>query len=188
MILVVGKIRLTLVLAAAAMLIAACGQGKGTSEPEASRNAVEMPAASVDTDSGSESVTIKYYVSDADMTGLKEVSAAVKPAEDGGIYRSALEALQITNEERDEYSLWKGIEIREVTLEDGRLTVNISIPDEARLGAPGESLALEAITKTAFQFEEVRALDILIDGEAADSLMGHEFLEHPILRSSALTS
>lgn len=67
-------------------------------------------------------------------------------------------------------------------LSDGTLTVDIHIPDDARLGAGGEAFAIEALTKTLFQFDEIKAIDVLVDGQAAESMMGHVTLEHPIHR------
>lgn len=183
-----NNIRLAAALTAFALLLAACGQGKDAAAPSGQPSA--PPKQSIESPAGSMMKTVRYYVSDPDMTGLTELTAEVEaaPEGEGGIYRAALEAMQRTDEAKGEYSLWQHIRFNRVSFEDGKLTVDVTIPDEARLGAPGEALALEAITKTAFQFEEVRALDILVDGEPTDSLMGHEFLEHPILRESALTA
>ncbi|EXX91884.1 hypothetical protein BG53_07505, partial [Paenibacillus darwinianus] len=128
----------------------------------------------------SKTVKVRYYVSDAELSELIEKQTEATVGEDGNVYKAALNALQIETEK--ELSLWKGVTFKSAALKDGLLTVDMSIPDEARLGAPGEALALEAIKRTVFQFDEVKALDILIDGEAVESLMGHIELEHPIQR------
>ena len=125
--------------------------------------------------------TLLYYVSDSEMGELTELRLAAK--DDGsGLHKRAIELL--ANDPGDgKVPLWKGVTFNRVELQDGVLTVDVTIPDAVRLGAPGEALALEAITRTAFQFEDVDALNILVDGEETDSLMGHETLEHPIHKS-----
>ncbi|MNJ00980.1 hypothetical protein D3C73_1604640 [compost metagenome] len=50
------------------------------------------------------------------------------------------------------------------------------------MGSGGEVLLMDALKKAVFQFSEVQALDILVDGKIVDSLMGHVELEHPIKR------
>ncbi|MNY78319.1 hypothetical protein D3C86_2185150 [compost metagenome] len=59
----------------------------------------------------------------------------------------------------------------------------MKIPEDAHLGASGEDLALQALLKTSFQFDEVKTVDILVDGKSVDSLMGHVELEHPFSRN-----
>lgn len=45
-----------------------------------------------------------------------------------------------------------------------------------------EQFALEALKNTLFQFDEVKSIELLVDGEVVESLIGHAELEHPILR------
>ena len=182
-----GKARMTAVVLTAALLLAACGRGADEPANGPSVQPAQNAASGKQAAETPQTAAVKYYVSDADMSKLIELTAEVRADAEGGVYRAALEALRKTDEAKGEYSLWTGVEFRSVEAKDGILTVDVSIPEDARLGAPGEALALEAITKTAFQFEEIRGLDILVNGEQTDSLMGHEFLEHPILRESALT-
>ncbi len=85
----------------------------------------------------------------------------------------------------NEISLWEHAVFNSVTVKDGDVTVDLSLPEEARLGAPGEVLALEAIRNTVFQFDEVKSLDLLLDGQAVESLMGHEELEHPFKKNNS---
>lgn len=60
--------------------------------------------------------------------------------------------------------------------------MDVHMPDEARLGAGGEQFALDALTKTMFQFDEVKSVELLVDGAKVESLMGHVDLEHPLTR------
>lgn len=125
--------------------------------------------------------SITAYVSDSDLMELKSYSAKIQFADDEEKYKEALKALQ-TSDNPEDTPLWKKIEFKSVKLSDGTLTVDIHIPDDARLGAGGESFAIEALTKTLFQFDEIKAVDVLVDGQAEESMMGHVTLEHPIHR------
>jgi hypothetical protein len=42
--------------------------------------------------------------------------------------------------------------------------------------------AIDALQKTFFQFDEVQSLELLVDGNQIESLMGHVELEHPMTR------
>lgn len=125
--------------------------------------------------------SITAYVSDSDLMELKSYSVKIQFADDEEKYREALKALQ-TSDNPEDTPLWAKIEFKSVKLSDGTLTVDIHIPDDARLGAGGESFAIEALTKTLFQFDEIKAIDVLVDGQAEESMMGHVTLEHPIHR------
>ncbi|GAC44108.1 GerMN domain-containing protein [Paenibacillus popilliae] len=125
--------------------------------------------------------SITAYVSDSDLMGLKSYSAKIQFADDEEKYKQALKALQ-TSDHPEDIPLWKKIEFKSVKFSDGTLTIDIRIPADARLGAGGESFAIEALTKTLFQFDEIHAVDVLVDGQAAESLMGHVTLEHPFHR------
>ncbi len=127
------------------------------------------------------SVTLSYYVSDSEMGELVELQIAVK--DDGSSQHKRAIDMLAGDPGDGKVSLWKGMSFNRVELDGGVLTVDVSIPDSARLGAPGEALALDALLRTAFQFDDVDAVNILVDGEEADSLMGHESLEHPFHRS-----
>lgn len=98
-------------------------------------------------------------------------------------YKQAFESLQ-KETHPDMIPLWNKIELLSVTFDEGMLTLNIQISEEARLGTSGEQLALDALRNTIFQFDEVRSIDILVDGKVLDSLMGHADLEHPITRDN----
>lgn len=171
------------------LLIASCGKGPESAQPpsDASSGAgAQAPAGEPPggTKAKPEPVTVKYYVANDRLDGLLEREAVVEPEEPSDTYRLAMEALKRGDESAGELPLWKNAVFRRVELAGGVLIVDVSLPGEARLGSMGEALAIEAIARTAFQFEEVSALEILVDGEQADSLMGHEELAHPIVRAA----
>lgn len=169
----------------AMLLIASCGKQSAPAPPVSGPDTT-VPAADQngEPETKPEPVTVKYYVTDDDMYGLIEKQTAVQPDNPDDVYRLAIEALKRGDEAAGEYSLWKNAVFRRIELAGSVLTVDVSLPGEARLGSTGESLAVEAITRTAFQFDEVVALEILVDGEQVESLMGHEALAHPIERGA----
>ena len=124
---------------------------------------------------------ISVYFTDEDMADLNEQKAEIHFADAEGKLEAAFAALQQKSSE-GRISLWEHVQLKSVKIDGGAVTFDIHLPDEARLGAPGEELALDAIEKTMFQFDDVKSIDILVDGEKLDSLMGHEELDHPITK------
>ncbi|MBW7474128.1 GerMN domain-containing protein [Paenibacillus oenotherae] len=122
---------------------------------------------------------IKVYYPDNELIELGEQTVEIQYEDDSKRAEAVFLALQ-KDGAGGEVSLWKGIELLSAKVEDGGAVIlDIHIPDEARLGAPGEVLAIEAIQKTFFQFDAFNSLDILVDGKQIESLMGHDILEHP---------
>ncbi|QHW34430.1 GerMN domain-containing protein [Paenibacillus rhizovicinus] len=122
---------------------------------------------------------ISVYYTDDQMIDLHAQKAEIAYDDEVGKLTAAFEALQ-KDGAKGETSLWKKVKLLSVIQAGDAVTIDVHLPDEARLGAPGEQLAIGAITQTYFQFKDVASLDILVDGEAVDSLMGHGDLEHPI--------
>jgi outer membrane murein-binding lipoprotein Lpp len=146
--------------------------------PEATPVPTEAP-----TPPAKQSVEATIYLTDAELLETVERKATLEYASDSELLEAAVAALQQDAGE-DALSLWKDIEVHSLKLEDGQVTLDIHIPDEARLGAPGELLFIATLQKTLFQFEFVQSIDLLVDGEAVESVMGHVELEHPIKKES----
>ncbi|ACX64559.1 GerMN domain-containing protein [Paenibacillus sp. FSL H8-0457] len=125
--------------------------------------------------------SIKAYYTDPDLMELVEGSAEISYKEDQEKYEAAYQALQ-KSDKADMVPLWEKIELNSLKFENGALTLDVTVPDEANLGAGGESFAVDAIKKTFFQFDEVKSLQILVDGQQTESLMGHVDLENPMTR------
>jgi hypothetical protein len=140
----------------------------GPNDPTASNEPVEAQQMQ----------TIDVYYTDDELQGVVSEKVEIEFADQQEKIEAALAALQQDGGDHA-LSLWKFAVIQSISISDGDVTVDLSLPDEAKLGSTGESLALEAIKKTLFQFDEVLTLDLLLDGEAVESLMGHEGLEHP---------
>lgn len=127
---------------------------------------------------------IETYYTDDQMLELKTATVEITydKEKEQDKYLAALQTLKSSGQSAM-FALWEKVEFRSASLKDGVLTVDIHLPDEARLGAGGEALALEALERTVFQFKEIQAVDLLVDGDPAETLMGHEELEHPIPRN-----
>lgn len=163
------------------MTTAACGDKPTPSggDKSASNNVQSEDQGSAETQ------FIKAYFADSQLEKLEEkvVEARIAPGSDK--YQQAYTELQ-NNNHQNLVSLWTEIKLNSLSFSDsGEITLDIHIPNEARLGSSGEQLAIEALKRTLFQFEEVNSIELLVDGEVVESLMGHSELEHPILRNKS---
>lgn len=124
---------------------------------------------------------IQVYFTDEQLTRLEQGLKEINFENESDKYSKTFAAFQSSNQD-DWISLWKDIRLLSSSFEQGMLTLDVHIPEEARLGSTGELLALESLEKTFFQFDEVISINLLVDGEVRDSLMGHVDLDHPIKR------
>ncbi|WP_018751328.1 GerMN domain-containing protein [Paenibacillus sanguinis] len=154
-------------------------QGSGVTDPQVTDPS--QGAGDVD-QPGQSSAAIEVYFADEQMMDLTKLNREISFQADGDKYLEALKALQVSGDSQL-LSLWDKVEFHKAELKDGTLTVDLSLPDEARLGAGGEALALDALRNTMFQFNEVEAIELLVDGQQVDTLMGHVELEHPLTRN-----
>lgn len=113
-----------------------------------------------------------YGPSNGDNTALVEKQVSIKFDKDENKYLAALNALK-KSPSADAVSLCPKTSFLSAKLSSGKLSVNLNIPDEDRLGSAGEGLLLDAFRKTLFQFNEVETFEILVNGKKPDSLMGH---------------
>ncbi|MBD8836451.1 MULTISPECIES: GerMN domain-containing protein [unclassified Paenibacillus] len=157
---------------------------EGSSEETTTTNPPSETSTDTPTTSESnEKKTITVFYTDEEELELHKASAEISYASDDAKYKAAFESLQQSKDAKL-VPLWsKEIELKSVQFKDGALTLDIHMPDTARLGAGGESYALDALKQTFFQFDEVKSLDLLVDGQQTESLMGHVDLEHPMTRS-----
>ncbi|WP_339177408.1 GerMN domain-containing protein [Paenibacillus sp. FSL R5-0701] len=152
---------------------------EATTTTPPSETSTEKPATS----ESNEKKTITVFYTDEEELELHKASAEISYASDDAKYKAAFESLQQSKDAKL-VPLWsKEIELKSVQFKDGALKLDIHMPDTARLGAGGESYALDALKQTFFQFDEVKSLDLLVDGQQTESLMGHVDLEHPMTRS-----
>jgi hypothetical protein len=124
---------------------------------------------------------LKIYYGNENGDKLVEQETNISYKQDDEKYLATLEALS-TSADPAKLPLLKGFTFKKVTAQNGLLTMDISMAPESRLGAGGEELLLKALKQTLFQFTEIKSIEVLVDGKAVDSLMGHMELPHPIKR------
>lgn len=169
------------------VLATACGQKQQTGSPNNGKDSNVTTPAAVDPQKGNEQKeeqtkeTIDAYFTDEQIMDLKKESKEISYKDKNEKYIASLKALQSANDDKL-ISLWTKVIFKSAEIKDGLVTVDITLPNEARLGSGGESLAIDALKNTLFQFSEVTAIDLLVDGVQVDTLMGHVELEHPMKR------
>ncbi|MDO7905008.1 GerMN domain-containing protein [Paenibacillus sp. JX-17] len=165
--------------------------GKSTGEDTAGQSSTSGQAAAP-TDSSKASQTasadeeskqkIAVYYTDPQEMELKKAEAEISFPTKLQKYKAAFQALQ-HSDNSDLVPLWSDtIELKQLEFVNGALTLNISLPDTARLGSGGEQFALDALKQTMFQFSEVKSIELLVNGDKVESLMGHVDLDHPMTR------
>lgn len=184
---------------AVALALSGCGQKQPLSGPSAQGSASSPPpadssqkaptsaakdAAASETNHPNDGIhsEIKAYYGDEQQTKLVEQQVAINYKEEKDKYTTALWTLKKAPANSGLVPLAAALGFKSAVLKDKTLTVNVTLSAEGRLGAPGEQMLLEALKKTLFQFPEVGAIDILVDGKPEESLMGHMELPHPIKR------
>ncbi|CAH0122208.1 MULTISPECIES: GerMN domain-containing protein [unclassified Paenibacillus] len=155
------------------LLIAAVFAGCGAKTKQ-QQGAVEPPPL--------ETANVHVYFTDDQLMELTEKSVEISYESPDQKYMAALQALQHTDDP-NLISLWAKAEFLSADNKEGALTVDMNIPAEARLGAPGEELAVNALLQTMFQFDEVQSIELLVDGQKVESLMGHVDLQSPFQRN-----
>jgi hypothetical protein len=171
----------------ACVTIVASGCGQTKQDPVNQRNAAEQtsPSPSVSPSAtpqaNQKEQQIKVYYGNEDGSALIENSAALRYMTPSSKYLGALNALKQSQDPKA-VPLCPNFTFKTAELKDGNLTVDLSFTPNDQLGANGESLLMQAIPKTLFQFAEVTTIDLLVDGKKQDSLMGHVELPHPITR------
>ena len=180
------KMGLVLLFSFILVIAAGCAQEpvseSGTNEPNHSGSVQPSKNGGTQVEPNKEQKqTVEVYFADIQVLELEKREVQLEFIEDDEKYKKTFEALQ-NNDDTELVSLWEKVELLSIQSAEDTLTLDVHIPDEAKLGTSGELLALEALTTTMFQFDEINRLEVLVDGEALDSLMGHSELEHPIQR------
>lgn len=155
-----------------------------TNSSEAAKLLSSHPSTNpVSTEEGINTIEIAVYSSDINLENLLERKETIHAGSEADIIAAAVAELQKDDKDNGGISVWKDVHVLSVELTDDAVALDIQIPDEARLGAPGELQMVETLTKTLFQFPFVNSIDVLVSGEALESMMGHVELHHPIVRS-----
>lgn len=172
-------------------LLSACGQTKTPAQQPLADPAMSKPQAQTSSPTpipvttapvvDNKQLKIKTYYGNENGDKLVEQETSISYKQDDEKYLAALKALS-TNTDTTKLALFKGFTFKTVAAQNGLLTVDVLMAPESRLGAGGEELLLKALKQTIFQFTEINSIELLLDGKAVDSLMGHMELSHPIKR------
>lgn len=155
---------------------------QATSTPEPTATAAPEATAKPDAPE-KQSLNIKVFYTDPQQTDLVPGEAKISFKDANEKYTEVFKALQNSSKD-DQIPLWNKIELKSLKFSNGQVVMDIHKPDEAQLGAGGEALAISALSQTFFQFDEVKNIDVLVDGEQVESLMGHVDLVHPMTREN----
>ncbi|AIQ75415.1 MULTISPECIES: GerMN domain-containing protein [Paenibacillus] len=157
-----------------------------TPQPTADNtNAETQPSSKpVENETQKQSQSIEVYYTDSQIMDLVPAKTTINYSDDVEKYTETFKALQ-SNENTDLVPLWGKIELKSLKFVEGQIVMDIHKPDEAQLGAGGESFAITSLAKTYFQFAEVKSIEVLVDGEKVESLMGHVDLLHPMTRDNS---
>jgi hypothetical protein len=184
-----ANIMLLLYLTAVLLILAGCvnkpatDPGNAEPAPNPSQSNGSSPSAPDAEKKETQEIEVAYV--DSELTQVKIKKAEIEFSDSNEKYTQAFDAMQ-RSDDPEYISLWSdiGLESLEFQEADGKITLNIHIPDEARLGSGGELLFLDTLKQTIFQFQEIQSIQLLVDGKESESLMGHVELENPIVRGS----
>lgn len=124
---------------------------------------------------------VKVYYADTQLTSLVEAEREIEYRTEDEKFGQVIALLGQPGQTGQE-ALWTNFTYHSILLKDGVLTIDASGANQYNLGSSGEAFAIEALTKSLFQFPEVKQIRILVDGKPTDSLMGHMDTSQPFSR------
>jgi len=163
------------------LLLAGCGQQAAPSpQPDSaggSGASVGQPSTAAETRQ-----TISVFYADSDLLQLQEEKREISYTDDVDKYKKAIALLESPEQTETHFPLWNNFHYHSVTFANGQVTIDADGQNVYNLGSSGESMALEALKKTLFQFPEVESIVILEDGRQVETLMGHVEITEPFTR------
>ncbi|GAB7386751.1 GerMN domain-containing protein [Bacillaceae bacterium] len=124
---------------------------------------------------------VTVYYTDPELTKLVSEQREIEYATEREKYEQSIRLL--TNpKEQGHIALWPELKYHSLVVENGKATIDMDGSVQYNLGSGGEALAIEALTSTLFQFPEIDRVQILVDGEVRESLMGHVDISEPFKR------
>lgn len=96
---------------------------------------------------------IYVYYADVQVSKLEKQMQKISFSDDSQKYSTTYKTLQSSNE-KELIPLWSKINLTSTNFQNGKLTLDIHIPDEARLGSGGEILAIDSLKKTFFNLKK----------------------------------
>lgn len=162
---------------------AGCGEKPGSDPKKGAAPtppSVSSPSVEPSPSAGKQTVIHTFY-GNADSTALVQKETVIRYDRDDDKYLAALNALK-RSPGTDAVALCPNMTYRSAKLTAGKLTVDLTLSDQDRLGSGGEALLIDAFKRTLFQFPEIESFEILVDGKKAESMMGHMELLYPFKR------
>ncbi|WP_162463168.1 GerMN domain-containing protein [Paenibacillus psychroresistens] len=177
------KLMPLLVILSCILVLAGCGKTKeavsaASTSPEVSATALPTPLA---TPEAAKPTLMNLYYGNEDGDALVSKEVSLASTSNLSAYIEVLNGLTKSPDDQS-VALFDGFTFQSAELKGSTLTIDLTLPAEPQLGAPGEELLIESLKKTMFQFEEVQAIEVLVNGQKVESLLGHVDLPHPIAK------
>lgn len=178
-------ILLCIILTLGMLILAGCAGDSGTEEPDGAGNGVENGTGSEAEEevyqvslyfanqeyfsTGDESLD-KFNIFDAEITSNPE-----------DVYGDALELLREPSDEKSSTAVTEQIKFNDVYLEGDTVYVDLD-GSELHGGSSSEAYLVSQIVNTLMGFDEVKQVQFLVDGEIAETLMGHVGTAEPFTK------
>lgn len=136
-----------------------------------------------------EDLRVKVYYPDESGLRLVEVEREIEVARDSDKYAAAVEAMMTPPTESELTEIFpKRAKLLDVEVRDGVATVNFDegLRKHFAGGSAGETFLIGSVVNALTNFNEVKEVRILIDGEEIESLAGHMDLSAPLERMGYL--
>lgn len=179
------RVALGIMMLAIIALLASCGTGTPTaSQPNGNNtgssgnNANTGQTQPTDEKPTKATETITVYYSDHQLTELLTEKREITYQDSAEKYKAAVRILEHP-EDPSHAPLWHNFKYHSITIADGRVIIDADSSNQYNLGSTGEMMAIKAMTQTLFQFPEVKEVLFLVDGQTAESLMGHVDISQP---------
>jgi spore germination protein GerM len=149
-------------------------------EPEATPTPTPTPTAEEEAE-GVEEVAV-YFAREHDSGVWVEPEVVPLDAPTVGVARAAMEALVGHAPREPERSTLAAAsaEVLDADIDGDVLVVDFAGLVDDGLGAAAEEALVQQIAHTGAQFDNVRAVQILVDGEEVESLAGHVGVQEPV--------
>lgn len=161
----------------------------GQTEPAHQTETTGQTEPAAPDERGVEDLRVKVYYPDESGLRLVEVEREIEVARDSDKYAAAVEAMMTPPTESELTEIFpKRAKLLDVNVQDGVATVNFD--EELRKhfagGSAGETFLVGSVVNALTNFNEVKEVRILIDGEEIESLAGHMDLSEPLERMGYL--
>jgi spore germination protein GerM len=167
-----------------AFVLSGCGQApqvEPSTPPPSASNGQQGGETTTPPEETKTTSTITAYYTDPNLMELREQEVSITYQDESEKYEQTF--VRLTESPGEGFQpLWAEGQLNGIKLKEGTLSVDVSPTPEQNLGSTGEMFAIDALTQTFFQFDEVQSIQILVDGQVAETLMGHVEITEPFKR------